>query len=325
MRAIVCSRPGKLDVLRLEEMAMPEIGENDLLVRVQVSSVNPIDFFALSRVAYTARWLSARGKPKPEILGADFAGTVEAVGAAVTRFKPGDEVFSAKKWAFAEYLTVASTGPVVAKPKNVSFAHAGTVGVAGLTALQAVRDHAHVEPGDRVLINGASGGVGTFAVQIAKALGAEVTAVCSTQNLQTARAIGAETVIDYTKEDFTRRPGRYDAIIDVAGSHPWRDYREKLKPNASFVLAGASVNTVWRGGATIRHLLGTRLASLRASQRVAFFIAKLNTKDLEYIADLLASGQVKPVIDREYDLSGVPDAMRYMGDGHAKGKLAVRM
>ena len=326
MKAIVCRRPGRPDVLRLEEIDRPPITGDDILVRVRASSINPVDFFPLSRMAYTARLLSRGFKAKAVVIGTDFAGTVEAVGKSVTEFKPGDEVFGGKdRSTFAEYVSIPAKGAVVAKPANVTFEQAAAVPVAAVTALQALRDHGRVRQGQRVLINGASGGVGTFAVQIAKAFGAQVTAVCSPRNVETARALGADRVIDYTREDFTRSGESYDLMIDVAGNHSWAECKRVLAPTGIMVAAGGSAHTVRGTNSTIKHLIGVRMASLRGTQKAALFIAKLNKADLLFLQKLLVEGKVTPVIDRCYELNRVPDAFDYMGEGHAKGKIIINV
>lgn len=325
MRAVVCRTYGRPNVLKLEEIDKPGLADDSIVVRVRASSVNPVDFFPLSRVAYTTRWLGARGKAKPEILGVDFAGTVESVGKAVTQFKPGSEVFGGRRGAFAEYLSMPESGPVAPKPANVTFEEAAALPVAALTALQAVRDHGRVKPGQRVLINGASGGVGSFAVQIAKLYGAEVTGVCSPRNLERARSLGADRVIDYGREDFTRSAERYDVLLDIAGSHSWPESSRVLKADGRFVLVGASAYTVFGGNRTITHIIRVRLSSLFSSRRFAFFIAKLSREDLALLGELLSSGKLTASIDRQYELNQVPEAMAYMGEGHAKGKIVVRV
>lgn len=255
----------------------------------------------------------------------DFAGSVEAAGPAVTRFTPGDAVFGGQKGAFADYVAMPETGSVVHKPAEVSFEQAAALPVAGVTALQAVRDHARVQPGDHVLINGASGGVGSFAIQLTKLFGAKVAAVCSSGNVDQARRLGADEVVDYSQEDFTRRPERYDVVIDIAGSRSWSELARVMKPNARYVLAGGSAHTVHGTGRTIRHIFGKRMASLFAKQKFAFFIAKLRTDDLTFLADHLVAGTLSAAIDRRYDLSQVSAAMAYMGEGHARGKIVVRV
>ncbi|HEY9287907.1 MAG TPA: NAD(P)-dependent alcohol dehydrogenase [Candidatus Dormibacteraeota bacterium] len=325
MRAIVCRKPTKIDALTPQEIDKPSISERDILIRVHASSVNPLDFFTVSRAAYIARWLGGRGRPKAEVVGMDFAGSVEAVGPAVTRFKVGDAVFGGQKGAFADYVAMAETGSVAHKPADVSFEQAAALPVAGVTALQAVRDHARFQAGEHVLINGASGGVGSFAIQLAKLFGAKVTAVCSSHNVEQARRLGADDVVDYSQEDFTRRPDRYDVVIDIAGSRSWSEVSRVMKPNARYVLAGGSAHTVYGTGRTIRHIFGKRLASLFAKQKFAFFIAKLQADDLTFLADNLATGKLIVAIDRQYDLSQISAAMAYLGDGHARGKIVVRV
>jgi NADPH:quinone reductase-like Zn-dependent oxidoreductase len=326
MKAIVCRRPGGPDVLQLEEIDKPSITDDGVLVRVHASSINPVDFFPLSRAAYTARLVSARFKAKPVLLGTDFAGTVESVGTNVTEFKAGDEVFGGKDRAtFAEYVSIPAKGAVVAKPATVTYEQAAAVPVAAITALQALRDHGRVRPGQQVLINGASGGVGSFAVQIAKAFGAHVTAVCSPRNLEKARSLGADRVIDYTRDDFTRSSESYDLMIDIAGNHSWSECKRVLAPTGIMVAAGGSAHTVWGANSTIRHLIGVRLASLRGTRKVALFIAKLNKADLLVLQKLLVEGKITPVIDRCYELDRVPEAFNYMGEGHAKGKIIIKV
>jgi NADPH:quinone reductase-like Zn-dependent oxidoreductase len=230
MKAVVCHTYGSPDVLKVEEIDTPVVPDNGVLVRVHASSVNPADLFPLSRVAYIARRVTARLKPQPEVPGTDFAGIVEAVGRSVTQFQPGDEVFGGKRGAFAEYVCLPETGPVVRKPVNVTFEQAVAVPIAAITALQALRDHGQIQPAQKVLINGASGGVGSFAVQIAKAFGAEVTGVCSARNVDVVRSIGAHRVIDYAQEDFTRSGQRYDLMLDIAGNRSWSDCTRVLAP-----------------------------------------------------------------------------------------------
>jgi NADPH:quinone reductase-like Zn-dependent oxidoreductase len=283
--------------------------------------VNPAELYALAGRPYVARAMTGLRKPKSNRLGADFAGTVEAVGKDVTRFRPGDEVFGGKSGAYAEYVVVPQDRAVVAKPANVTFEQAGVVGTAALTALQGLRDKGHLQPGQRVLVNGASGGVGTFAVQIAKALGAEVTGVCSTRNVEIVRSLGADHVVDYTREDFTRSEARYDLMFDVAGSRSWSECRRVLAPRATLVMVGAPKGGPLLG--PLGHVVGTRLAALRGSQKAVFFVAQFNQPDIEALQELLEAGKVTPVIDRRYQLSEIGDAFRYLGEGHAQGKIAV--
>ena len=325
MKAVVCDRYGSPDVLRVAEIDQPSVPDDGVLVRVHASSVNPVDFFSLSGVKYAARMLAGGLKPKLEVLGIDFAGTVEAVGKSVTQLRPGDEVFGGRPGAFAEYVCLPENGPVVRRPLNVTFETAAAVPVAALTALQAIRDHGRMQPGQNVLINGASGGVGTFAVQIARAFGAHITAVCGPRNRDAIRSIGADRVIDYTQEDFTRSGERYDLMLDIAGSRSWSECTRVLAPHATLVAVGGSANTVSGGGRTLKHLAGIRLASLGGSRKAAFFITKLNQADLLVLQELLETGRVVPVVDRQYELSEVPAAFRYMAEGHAKGKIVINV
>ena len=252
-------------------------------------------------------------------IGVDFAGTVEAVGKDVTHVAPGDDVYGGRSGAFAEY--VAAGDAVALKPANLSFEQAAAVPVAAITALQALRDHGQVQPGQKVLVNGGSGGVGTFAVQIGKALGADVTAVCSAQNVERVGSLGADRVVDYTCEDFTRSGERYDLLIDVNGTRSWREYRRVLAPDATFVLVGAATRNPLLG--PLGHVVAVRLGSIRSGRKFAFFIAKLTREDLDFLRGLIEGGQVKPVIDRRYELHELPEALAYLGEGHARGKIVV--
>jgi NADPH:quinone reductase-like Zn-dependent oxidoreductase len=317
MRAIVTDRFGAAE---LGDVAEPRVGDDEVLVRVRAAGLNAMDWYSVMGRPYVARPTMGLRKPKTEELGVDFSGVVEAVGGNVTRFEPGDEVFGGRAGAFAEYVCVPEDRALARKPANMTFEQAAVAPVAALTALQGLRDKAALEPGQQVLVNGASGGVGTFAVQIAKVLGAEVTAVCSTRNVEQARALGADHVVDYTKEDFTRSERRYDVIIDIAGSRPWSACRRVLKPHATFVIVGGSKRSRVLG--PLSHVVKVRLAALRASQKVIFFIAKMNKDDLEVVAELLESGKVTPAVERTYELSEFADALRYLGDG-PRAKLVM--
>jgi len=319
MKALVRHRYGGPGVVRVEEVEQPVLTDDCVLVRVRASSLNKADWHELRGWPRFLRPVTRGGvrRPKSALFGCDFAGVVEAVGKEVTDLVPGDEVFGVRSGAFAEYVSAAN---VARKPSNVSFEGAATMGIAGLTALQGLRDHAQLHTGERVLINGASGGVGTLAVQIAKALGANVTAVCSTRNLDQARALGADRVLDYTREDFTREHERYDLIADVAGGHSWPAMRRVLEPQGRLVVVGAHGS---RG--QLRHIAAIKLASLGSKGRVKFFIAKLNKPDLQALADLLESGALKPAIDRTYELAEAQDALRTFGEGHVRGKLVLTM
>lgn len=320
MKAFVYYQYGSPDVLQLQDIDKPVAKEDEVLVRVHVTSVNPAEWYAMTGLM-VARMGSGWLKPKDTRLGVDFAGVVEAVGNKVTQFQPGDAVFGGKHGAFAEYVCVRADRAVVPKPATVTFAQAGSVAIAGLTALQGLRDHGQLQPGQQVLINGASGGVGTFAVQIAKALGAEVTGVCSTRNVEIVRSLGADHVIDYKQEDFTRIGQRYDLLLDIAGSRSWRACKRVLKPKATCVIVGAPKGNRWIG--PLSHIINMRLAALRASQKVTFFIAQLNPADLVVLQGMMAAGKMTPVIDRQYTLQDLPEAMRYLGAGHAQGKIVI--
>jgi len=320
MRAVVCRRPMPLTALTIADAEVPAVPEDGLLVRVRSSSANPVDLYALSPVAH---WQRGR---KPAVVGTDFAGIVESVGSRVTSYRPGDEVFGAVRGAFAEYAAVPNETGVARKPAGVSFEDAGTLAVAATTALQAVRDHGGVAQGQRVLVNGASGGVGTFAVQIAKAFGAEVTAVCSTRNVELVRSLGADHVIDYTQDDFTRRGGGFDVMLDVAGNRSWPECARLLNRGGTFVGVGAAGVQHGQGGVVraIRHFLDVRVRSIGGGKKVVvLFIAKLNRPDLETLGELVESGRVKPVIDRRYDVTQIADALGYLDEGHTMGKVAI--
>ena len=318
MKAIVCSSYGRPDVLELAEVEKPALADDLVLVKVRAASVNPADWYGVAG-PLIVRPSTGLFKPRSDRTGIDFAGTVEAVGKDVTHVRPGDDVFGARSGALAEYVTVRDA--VVAKPANLTFEEAAAVPVAAITALQGLRDKGQLRAGQQVLINGASGGVGTFAIQIAKALGAEVTAVCSTGNVEQARSLGADHVVDYTREDFTRSDRRYDLLLDVAGGKSWSQLRRVLTQDATVVIVGAQKR---RLVGPIGHIVRLRVASLlRGSQKVVFFIAKTNRADMEILRDLLETGKVKPVVDRKYELAETADAFRYLGEGHARGKVIV--
>jgi NADPH:quinone reductase-like Zn-dependent oxidoreductase len=319
MKALVRRRYGGPAVVRIEEVDRPELTDDRVLVRVRASSLNKADWHELRGWPRLFRPITRNGvlRPKQPLFGADFAGVVEAVGKGVDDLQPGDEVFGGRSGAFAEYVSAIN---VVRKPSNVTFEEAATMGIAGLTALQGLRDHAKLQPGERILINGASGGVGTLAIQIAKALGAHVTAVCSTRNLEQARALGADRVLDYTREDFTREDERYDLIADVAGGHSWRSMRRVLQPDGRLLVVGAHGSR-----RQLRHIAAIKLSAIGSKQPVKFFIAKFNKPDLQTLADLLESGELTPAIDRTYGLDEAQDALRTFGEGHVRGKLVLTM
>jgi NADPH:quinone reductase-like Zn-dependent oxidoreductase len=321
MKAVVRAQYGSPDVLELRELERPDPADDEVLVRVRAASLNRADWYSLNGRPYVARPTEGLRAPKSERLGVDFAGTVEAVGKDVASFRPGDEVFGGKDGAFAEFVCVREERAIVPKPPNVTFEQAAAVGVAGLTALQGLRDKGGLQPGQKVLVNGASGGVGTYAVQVAKALGAEVTAVCSSRNVEQARSLGADDVVDYTAEDFTRSGRRYDLVFDVAGSRSWSQLKRILEPEATVVLVGGSMSNRWLG--PLGHVVRTSLASLPGSRKTAFFIAKFNKPDLEVLRGMLEAGQLTPVVERQYPLADVAEAFRYLGEGHARAKVVL--
>jgi NADPH:quinone reductase-like Zn-dependent oxidoreductase len=319
MRAILHQRYGRPDVLELRDVDKPTIVDERVLVRVHASSVNPVEWYGVSG-PYFARIGNGMRRPKDQTVGADLAGTVEAVGRDVKELQPGDEVFGVSGGSWAEY-TIAREDRLAKKPSNLSFEEAAAVPVAAVTALQALRDKGQVQPRQKVLVNGASGGVGTFAVQLAKLFGAEVTAVCSTGNVEQARSLGADRVVDYTKEDFTTLGVQHDLMLDIAGSRSFLDCRKVLTPDATVVLIGGRMT--YRGLGPLPHLGATILKSRFRSQTVTFFVAKVTTEDLTYLADLLEAGTLKSVIDRKYELSEAPVALAYLGEGHAKAKVVI--
>jgi len=320
MKAIVYCEYGPPEVLRLKEIEKPTPADNEVLVKVRAAGTNPLDGMHTGR----ARIVTGLRKPKLTRAGTDFAGTVEAVGKNVTAFKPGDEVFGAKTGAFAEYVCVRDDRAIVLKPANVTFEEAGSVPVAAITALQGLRDKGKLQAGQKVLVNGASGGVGTFAVQIAKAYGAEVTGVCSGRNVDLVRSIGADHVIDYTKEDFTKTDQRYDLIYDLVCNHSFSERRQILNPNGICVMAGVG-GSGWHDG-ILGRMAGELYAYVRSrftSQKFLTYLAMLNKKDMSELAELMQSGKVKPVIDRTYKLNDLAAAERYLQEGHARGKVVV--
>jgi len=326
MKAIVYCDYGVAN-LKLEEVEKPVPNDDQILVRVRAASVNPYDWHFVEGTPYVMRAIAGVGlrKPKDTRLGVDFAGTVEAVGKNVTQFKPGDEVFGGRGGAFAEYVCPRATRAVALKPPGISFENAASVNIAGITALQALRDKGKVQPGQKVLINGASGGVGTFAVQIAKSLGADVTGVCSTRNVDLVKSLGADHVIDYTKEDFTKSAERYDVMLDNVGNRSLSECRGVLTPTGKYVLIGG-------GGASDQGFLGGLGKALWAmvfskfvKQQMGMMMADANHNDLIVLADMMQSGQLKPVIDRTYKLDQVPDAIRYVEQGHARGKVVINV
>lgn len=312
---------GGTEVLRLEDVEKPAIADNEVLVRVHAAAVNPLDWHYMRGEPYLMRLIAGMNAPRDPRLGVDFAGTVEAVGGAVTKFRIGDEVFGGANGAFGEYIKLSEDRAVALMPANVSFQEAASVPVAAITALQGLRDSGALQPGQKVLINGASGGVGPFAVQIAKAIGAEVTGVCSTRNVDMVRSVGADHVIDYTEQDFTELGKRYDLILDNVGNYSLGLLTDALEPNGTLVLVGTSskgnfVGPLWRP-------LVASIKNLFVSQELKGFIATLRQADMITLAELMQAGKMKPQIDRVYALDELPEAIEYSETGHARAKIVI--
>ena len=324
MKAIVYCDYGSAN-LKLEDIEKPVPNDDQLLVRVRAASVNPYDWHFIEGTPYIMRIGVGLRKPKDTRLGVDFAGTVEAVGKNVTQFKPGDSVFGGRGGAFAEYVCPRADRAVAIKPANITFEQAASVNIAGITALQALRDKGKVQPGQKVLINGASGGVGTFAVQIAKSFGADVTGVCSTRNLDMVRSLGADHVVDYTKEDFAKSGQRYDVILDNVPNHSLSECRGVLTPKGKYVMIGGGGPNDSRWVGPFGRVIATMLLSPFVSQEMGMMMADVSQKDLTILGDLMQSGKVTPVIDRRYKLSEVPEAIRYLEEGHARGKVVITL
>lgn len=327
MRAIVYRTYGSPDVLRCEEIDKPAPADGEVLIKIRAASLNPLDWKMMSGGPYIVRKLLGLSK-KTKRAGVDVAGEVEAVGKKVTQFKPGDQVFGTCRGAFAEYACISESASVlkpalVAKPDNVTFEQAASAPVAALTALQGLRDKGRIRAGQKVLINGAAGGVGTFAVQIAKSFGSNVTGVCSTRNVDTIRSIGADRVIDYTHEDFTKNGQRYDVFFDCVGNHRLSACTRVLNPNGIYVMVGAPNNA--RLAALLGRVIAALVLPLFLKQKLVIFLARSNKQDLTIIGELMANGKVTPVIDRRYTLSEVPDALRYLKEGHARGKVVITL
>jgi len=323
MKAIVYSDYG-LSNLKLENIEKPVPNDDQILVKVRAASINPYDWHFVEGTPYIMRMMGVGlRKPKDIQLGVDFAGTVEAVGKNVTQFKPGDEVFGGRGGAFAEYVCRRAERAVALKPANLTFEQAASVNIAGITALQALRDKGKVQPGQKVLINGASGGVGTFAVQIAKSFGADVTGVCSTRNVDLVRSLGADHVIDYTKEDFAKSGPQYDVILDNVPNHSLSDCRGVLAPQGKYVMIGGGGPNDSRWVGPFGRVIKTMVMSPFISQQMGMMMADTSQKDLTILADMMQSGKVKPVIDRTYKLSEVPAAIAYLEEGHARGKVVI--
>jgi NADPH:quinone reductase-like Zn-dependent oxidoreductase len=322
VKAIVYHDYGPPDVLQCEEVEKPVAGDDEVLIRIRAASLNPRDVYFMRGVPYAIRIMTGLKQPEKTSLGADLAGQVEAVGRNVKQFQPGDEVFGAALGAFSEYIC-AKPADLAIKPANLTFEQAAAVPTAGLTALQGLRDTGRVQPGHKVLINGAAGGVGTFAVQIAKAFGADVTAVCSTRTVDMVRSIGADHVIDYTQEDFTRSGRQYDLMFDVVSNHSLSACRRILGSNGTLVIAGGSSKGKWLG--PLLPVLTATVMSRFVSQTLAPLLTKFSQHNLIAMQALLAAGKVTPVIDRSYPLSEVAEAMRYLAEGHARGKVVISL
>lgn len=320
MKAIVQARYGSPDVLQLKDVDKPLVKDDEVLVRVRAAAVNIGDWHLLRGVPYVMRLVAGLPGPRRDIPGLDIAGQVEAVGGEVNEFRPGDEVFGWCKGAFAEYASAAESS-LLPKPINLTFEQSAAVGDSAFTALAAVRDHGKVRPGQRVLINGASGGVGTFAVQIAKSFGASVTGVCGTSNVEMVRSIGADDVIDYTKEDFTQREGgRFDVMLDLVGTRSLSDCRRALTDRGTYVVVGVKNMGRWFG---LSRQFKTLSLTPFVGQQMRVFVVRHNKKDLAVMKELAEAGRIAPVIDRLYALSDVPEALWYQGQGHAHGKIVI--
>ena len=320
MKAILYHRHGPPEVLQFEDVPKPVPADDQVQIRVHAAGLNPLDWRLMRAPAWLVKIIQRFSKVKITRLGVDVAGIVESVGAKVTRFSPGDGVFGGCDGSCAEYAC-ARESEIVLKPQNISFDQAASVPIAALTALQGLRDHALLQPGQYVLINGAAGGVGTFAVQIARWLGAEVTAVCSARNLDLVRALGAQHVIDYAREDFTRSRSQYDVIFDLVGNHALLACRRVLKPEGAYIAAAPPKNPI----GMLMRMVGIRILPRFVSQKMLFFMAKNREEDLTVLAELLASGAIVPVIDQTWPLRETADAIRYLEQGHARGKVVIQV
>ena len=321
MKAFVRDRYGSPDVLELKDVDRPVIDDDSILVRVRAASINQYDWHMLLGTPYLVRMVAGLRKPKSKAVGMDVAGQIEAVGKNVTEFRTGDKVFGSRHGSLAEYVRGTPQSSLVPMPAGLTFEQAAAVPMAASTALQGLRDKGQIKPGQRVLINGASGGVGTFAVQIAKAFGAHVTAVCSTRNVDQARSLGADEVIDYTREDFTRGGRRYDLILDVAASGSLSSRRRVLEPDG--ILVGVGAADGGRLTSIVAGLIETAVLSRFGNQKMPFFIAKNSKEDLLVLKEMIEAGKIRPVIDRTFPFTETADAMRYLGTGHARAKVVV--
>ena len=323
MKAVVYRCYGSPEVLEYTDVAKPTPADDEVLVKVVAAAVNPLDWHYMRGEPYIIRLIGAGiGAPTDSRIGVDFAGIVEAVGASVTEYKPGDEVFGGSTGAFAQYLTVRVDRGFAIKPAKLSFAHAASVGIAGVTAIQALRDYGNLQPGDEVLINGASGGVGTFAVQIAKSMGAVVTGVCSTRNVAMVSALGADHVIDYKKENYIEGGKKYDVVIDMVGNHSLLSHEDVLTPDGRFVIVGGSSGN-WLG--PLIRPIGAKLIAPFVDQEFFMIMAILAKSDMEALAELMNSGQLTPVLDKRFKLSETADAITYSETGRARGKIIIEV
>jgi len=319
MKAIVHTKYGPPDVMYLADVEKPVPNDDQVLIKVHAASVNALDWHLLTADIFLVRLEMGLLKPKRRIRGADIAGRVEAVGKNITQFKPGDEVFGdTGHGSFAEYA-LARERDLVLKPANLSFEQAAAVPVAAVTALQGLRDHGQIQAGQEVLINGAAGGVGTFAVQIAKAFGAEVTAVCSARNIEQAHSLGADHVIDYAKEDFTKSGRQYDLILAINGYHPLAAYKRSLKPKGAYVMAGGTVRQLFEA------VLFAKWMSEKEGRRMTNFLAQIKQEDLQMLKEMCETGKIIPLVEKVYPLEETPEAVRYLGSGHARAKIVIRV
>jgi NADPH:quinone reductase-like Zn-dependent oxidoreductase len=322
MQAVFARCYGGPEVLTLESFAKPSPAADQILVKVHAAAVNPLDWHYMRGEPYFMRMSAGIGAPSDPIMGVDFAGTVEAVGANVTQFKPGDAVFGGANGSLSEYVVVREAR-AAAKPDNVTFEEAAAAPIAAISALQALRDHGQLKAGERVLINGASGGVGTYAVQIAKAMGAEVTGVCSTRNVELVKSLGADRVIDYTKTDFTNESARYDLVVDNVGNHSFSAIRSVLQPTGRHVIVGTTSREPWLG--PMMSWIKATIVSPFVDQAPQFFMSSFNEADLRTLAELMASGKMKSVIDQRFPLAQAADAIAYLETGRARGKVVVNV
>ncbi len=321
MQAVMARCYGSPDVLEIATIPKPVPGHDEVLVKIRAASVNPLDWHYMRGSPYIMRLESGIGAPSDASVGVDFAGTVEAIGKDVTRFKPGDEVFGGRSGAFADYIVIPQDRALALKPSDVTFAQAAAVGIAGVTALQSLRDKGKLRSGQKVLINGASGGVGTFAVQIAKSFGAEVTGVCSTRNVEMVRSIGADHVVDYKREDYTQNGQRYDLIVDNVGNRSLRENMQVLNPNGILVMVGGAKGD-WLG--PLLRPIGALFLSPFVDQELNLILADLRQDDLVTLGELMQAGKLTPVLDpQRYRLSEVPAAIAYSEEGHARGKIII--